>query len=52
MIWAADQPGVLRLAWFAAFAVGDTFAVASLSQRVLYRTVMRDLYANKDAFEN
>lgn len=39
--------GVQRLVWLSSFGVGDTFAAASLLQKAMYATFLRDIYADK-----
>lgn len=51
VVRAAEQTGVSRLVWLSSFGVGDTFQDASLLQKIMYRTMLRDLYLNKDASE-
>jgi uncharacterized protein YbjT (DUF2867 family) len=48
---AAGESGVSRLVWLSSFGVGDTYRSASLVQRVIYRTLLRDLYADKEISE-
>lgn len=47
MIGASRQQGVLRLVWMSSFGVGDTFGSATVTQRFMYRTMLRGVYANK-----
>lgn len=51
VVHAAGQTGVTRLVWMSSFGVGDTIRDASLAQRILYRTLLRGLYRNKEASE-
>lgn len=51
VVRAADRTGVTRLVWMSSFGVGDTIRDASLVQRILYRTLLSDLYRNKEASE-
>lgn len=44
---AAGETGVSRLVWLSSFGVGDTFRSASVAQKVIYRTLLRNIYANK-----
>lgn len=44
---AMRKAGVQRLVWLSSFGVGDTFASASFVQKLLYRSFLRDIYANK-----
>ncbi|MFD7281105.1 NAD(P)-dependent oxidoreductase [Streptomyces sp. NPDC059862] len=47
VIGAAQQQGVSRLVWMSSFGVGDTFELATVTQRTMYRTLLRRVYANK-----
>lgn len=47
VIGAARQQGVSRLVWMSSFGVGDTFESATVTQRTMYRTMLRRVYANK-----
>jgi putative NADH-flavin reductase len=47
LIGAAEQKGVKRLVWLSSFGVGGSFAEASLPQKMIYRTLLRDVYADK-----
>lgn len=51
VIGAARETGVPRLVWLSSFGVGDTYASASTTQKVIYRTLLRDIYANKELSE-
>lgn len=44
---AADQAGVSRLVWLSSFGVGDTFDWSSTTQKVIYSTLLRSIYADK-----
>ncbi len=44
---AAGQAGIARLVWLSSFGVGETYQSASIVQKVIYRTLLRDLYADK-----
>jgi putative NADH-flavin reductase len=44
---AAKDAGVSRLVWLSSFGVGDTYRSASVAQKLVYRTFLRNLYANK-----
>lgn len=44
---AAKQTGVSRLVWLSSFGVGDTFESATPVQKVMYSTLLRNIYANK-----
>ncbi|MDT0341463.1 NAD(P)-dependent oxidoreductase [Streptomyces litchfieldiae] len=48
---AAEGTGVSRLVWLSSFGVGDTYRSASPVQKVMYRTFLRDIYANKEISE-
>jgi len=48
---AAKQTGVSRLVWLSSFGVGDTFWDATIVQKIMYRTLLRDIYRNKEASE-
>jgi putative NADH-flavin reductase len=50
-IGAAKAAGVTRLVWLSSFGVGDSLRRASATQRVIYRTMLRDIYADKDLAE-
>lgn len=47
-IGAAKAAGVTRLVWLSSFGVGESLRQASATQRVIYRTMLRDIYADKD----
>ncbi|MER6045864.1 NAD(P)H-binding protein, partial [Streptomyces sp. NPDC001856] len=47
VVGAAEAEGVSRLVWLSSFGVGDTYRSASPVQKVMYKTLLRDLYANK-----
>ncbi|MFF7550582.1 NAD(P)-dependent oxidoreductase [Streptomyces canus] len=51
VIGAAEEVGVSRLVWLSSFGVGDTFRSASAAQKVIYRTLLRNIYANKEISE-
>lgn len=51
VVQAAKQTGVTRLVWLSSFGVGETFRDASMRQKIMYRTLLRDLYQNKAASE-
>lgn len=51
VVQAAELTGVHRLVWLSSFGVGDTFASANGVQKTMYRTLLRDIYANKAASE-
>ena len=44
----AEETDVSRLVWLSSFGVGHTFAWASGPQKVIYRTLLRSIYANKE----
>lgn len=48
---ASARTGVTRLVWMSSFGVGDTYASANIVQKVMYRTFLRDIYANKKLAE-
>ncbi|MFD5753615.1 NAD(P)-dependent oxidoreductase [Streptomyces sp. NPDC127033] len=48
---AAEETGVTRLVWLSSFGVGDTFRSASVLQKAMYRTFLRNIYANKELAE-
>ncbi|MER5836814.1 NAD(P)-binding oxidoreductase [Streptomyces sp. NPDC002130] len=51
VIGAAEEQGVSRLVWLSSFGVGDTFRSASAVQKIMYRTFLRNIYANKELSE-
>ncbi|GLH98835.1 NAD(P)-dependent oxidoreductase [Phytohabitans aurantiacus] len=51
VISAAKEMGVSRLVWLSSFGVGDTYRSASPAQKVMYRTFLRNIYANKETSE-
>jgi putative NADH-flavin reductase len=51
VIGAAKEVGVPRLVWLSSFGVGDTYRSASALQKVMYRTFLRNIYANKEISE-
>lgn len=51
VVRAAKQHGVSRLVWLSSFGVGDTIRDATLVQKWMYRTLLRDIYRNKEASE-
>jgi uncharacterized protein YbjT (DUF2867 family) len=51
VIGAAREVGVSRLVWLSSFGVGDTYRSASAVQKVMYRTFLRNIYANKELSE-
>lgn len=48
---AATRTGVTRLVWMSSFGVGATYASANVVQKIMYRTFLRDIYANKKLAE-
>lgn len=48
---AARRTNVSRLVWMSSFGVGDTYASAHPLQKMVYSTVLRDIYADKKASE-
>ena len=48
---AAKEAGVSRLVWLSSFGVGDTYRSASATQKVMYSTFLRNIYANKEMSE-
>lgn len=44
---AARDAGVKRVVWMSSFGVGETFDDANAMQKVMYRTFLRNIYANK-----
>ncbi|MFF7792862.1 NAD(P)H-binding protein [Streptomyces sp. NPDC007991] len=51
VIGAAKEKGVSRLVWLSSFGVGDTYRSASPAQKAMYRTLLRNIYANKEVSE-
>ncbi|WP_433621993.1 NAD(P)-dependent oxidoreductase [Nocardia sp. CA-120079] len=51
VIGAAQEVGVSRLVWLSSFGVGDAYRSASPLQKLMYRTFLRNLYANKEISE-
>ncbi|NGO69291.1 NAD(P)-dependent oxidoreductase [Streptomyces boncukensis] len=48
VIAAARETGVSRLVWLSSFGVGHTLRWSSLTQQLMYRTLLRSIYANKE----
>ncbi|MFC9504462.1 NAD(P)-dependent oxidoreductase [Streptomyces sp. NPDC057002] len=48
VIGAAKEAGVSRLVWLSSFGVGHTFDWSSTTQKAIYRTLLRALYADKE----
>lgn len=44
---AAAAAGIDRIIWLSSFGVGETFSSASRAQKLIYRTLLRSLYADK-----
>lgn len=51
VIGAAGEAGVSRLVWLSSFGVGRTYDWASGPQKVIYRTITRAIYADKEIAE-
>jgi uncharacterized protein YbjT (DUF2867 family) len=47
VIGAATQAGVSRLVWLSSFGVGHTLDWSSTPQKLIYRTLLHDIYANR-----
>jgi putative NADH-flavin reductase len=47
VIGAAKEAGVSRLVWLSSFGVGHTLDWSSIPQKLIYRTLLRDIYADK-----
>ncbi|MFD7403347.1 NAD(P)-dependent oxidoreductase [Streptomyces sp. NPDC059866] len=52
LIAAAGETGVSRLVWLSSFGVGHTLAWSSAPQKLMYRTFLRSIYANKEIADN
>jgi putative NADH-flavin reductase len=52
LVAAADRAGVRRLVVLSAFGVGDSYPKASLFARFLYRTVVADIFRDKEEGES
>lgn len=48
---AAKEAGVSRLVWMSSFGVGDTFGSATVTQKMMYSTLLSDIYADKAVAE-
>ncbi|WP_125713856.1 NAD(P)-dependent oxidoreductase [Companilactobacillus kedongensis] len=48
---SCNHTEVPRLIWLSSFGVGDTFKDATPTQKIAYRTFLRNIYANKKASE-
>ncbi|NEA98695.1 NAD(P)-binding oxidoreductase [Streptomyces sp. SID13726] len=44
---AAAETGVSRLVWLSSFGVGHTLGWSSVPQKLIYRSLLRSVYANK-----
>ncbi|MDX3646144.1 NAD(P)-binding oxidoreductase [Streptomyces sp. MB09-02B] len=51
VIGAAGEQNVSRLVWLSSFGVGDTYRSASVVQKIVYSTFLRNIYANKELSE-
>jgi putative NADH-flavin reductase len=49
---AAGETGVSRLVWLSSFGVGHTFPWSSPTQKLMYATLLRSLYANKETADD
>ncbi|MFE2470868.1 MULTISPECIES: NAD(P)-dependent oxidoreductase [Streptomyces] len=47
LVAAAKETDVSRLVWLSSFGVGHTLAWSSIPQKMIYRTLLRNIYANK-----
>ena len=47
VIDTARNVGVSRLVWLSSFGVGHTFDWSSTTQKLIYRTLLRSIYADK-----
>ncbi|WP_039938038.1 NAD(P)-dependent oxidoreductase [Streptomyces himastatinicus] len=47
VVGAAEESGVSRLVWLSSFGVGHTYDWASPTQKTIYRTLLRSIYADK-----
>jgi uncharacterized protein YbjT (DUF2867 family) len=52
LVGAADRTGVRRVVMLSAFGVGDSYQKASLFARFLYRTVVADIFRDKQEGES
>ncbi|UOB11060.1 SDR family oxidoreductase [Streptomyces sp. HP-A2021] len=48
LIAAVEETGVSRVVWLSSFGVGHTLSWASVPQKVIYRTLLRSIYADKE----
>ncbi|CAM4040078.1 NAD(P)-dependent oxidoreductase [Saccharibacillus endophyticus] len=51
IVQAAKIAKISRLVWLSSFGVGETFQDATMIQKFMYRTLLKDIYANKKASE-
>ncbi|MFM9615078.1 NAD(P)-dependent oxidoreductase [Streptomyces niveiscabiei] len=51
VLGAAHETGVARLVWLSSFGVGATYRAASTTQKTIYSTLLRNIYADKAASE-
>jgi putative NADH-flavin reductase len=49
---AAREWDVWRLVWLSSHGVGDTLESASIAQKLMYRTMLRSIYAEKEAADS
>ena len=47
ILQAASATGVHRLVWLSSFGVAHTYDSATFSQKAVYKTILRNIYANK-----
>ncbi|MFJ8108220.1 NAD(P)-dependent oxidoreductase [Streptomyces sp. NPDC096132] len=47
VIGSAQEAGVSRLVWLSSFGVGHTYDWSSAPQKLIYRTLLRSIYADK-----
>lgn len=52
VVAAAAEAGVSRLVWLSSFGVGESYDQASTSQKLMYRTFLRAIYADKRVSED
>jgi putative NADH-flavin reductase len=52
LIDAAREVRVPRLVWLSSFGVGETFYQASILQKLIYATLLRSIYSDKNASEH
>ncbi|WP_316667967.1 NAD(P)H-binding protein [uncultured Propionibacterium sp.] len=51
IVESSVSTGTRRLVWLSSYGVGETIGTASLLQKLMYRTILRDLYADKKEAE-